>query len=54
MVQKKQNTEGTIRKRVFLNGANFVKVTKFYKNNIFKRKRKKTQLDLSKVFVKEF
>ena len=40
MAQEKQNTEGTIKKRVFFNGTNFVKTDKFHRNNIFKRKRK--------------
>ena len=37
MAQEKQNAEGTIKKCVFFNGANFLKAAKFYKNNIFKR-----------------
>ena len=38
MAQEKQNAEGTIKKCVFFNGANFIKAAKFHKNNIFKRK----------------
>ena len=53
MAQEKQNAEGTIKKCVFFNGANFVNATKFHKNNIFKRK-KNTHSDLIIVLVKKF
>ena len=42
MAQEKQYAEGTIKKCVFFNGANFVKAAKFHKNNSFKRKKNDT------------
>ena len=38
MAQEKQNTEGTIKQRVFFQGTNFVKAAKLHRNNISKRK----------------
>ena len=51
LAQEKQSTDGTIKKCVLFNGANFVKAVKFHRNNIFKRKKDKIYPDLTKVFV---
>ena len=55
MAQEEQSTDGTIKKCVFFNGANFVKIVKFHRNNIFKGKKKdEIHPDLTKVFVRNF
>ena len=50
--QNKQNTEDTIKKRVFFNETNFLKAAKFHRNNTFKEK--KTYPKLTKVLIKKF
>ena len=42
MAQEKQNTKDTIKKRIFFNGANFVKATKFLWEQYLLEKEKDT------------